>query len=109
MTTSEPYAPDEWTPVGPKINDSAQLARIRQELEQRGAILLKHWHYCGARSPSHVAFDEFEDFMSYMTHNAHPGDAFDVWPVSVLCSGIGTLAAGKYPDAQGCIPKRGAY
>ena len=109
MKITDRYEPDDWKLEGRKITDTAQLERIRGELEARGPVILKHWHYRGAHAPTHVAFDEYDDLVQYLDQNARPGDAFDVWALTDLCSGIGTLAAGKYPDVDGCVPARGAY
>ena len=54
MTSTDRYEPDDWTPDGRKISDPSQFETIRQELERRGPVILKHWHYRGARSPTHV-------------------------------------------------------
>lgn len=40
---------------------------------------------------------------------ARPGDAFHVWDFADLCRDNNTLADGKYPDAEGRVPSRGAY
>lgn len=109
MNSSYRYEPDDWRTDGPKINDSAQLQKMRLELDQRGPILLKHWHYRGAASPTHVAFDDYDSLVEYFEKHARPGDAFDAWALTELCDGIGSLAAGKYPDVDGCVPSRGAY
>jgi hypothetical protein len=109
MTPTNRNEAGDWTSEGSKINDPSQLQRIRHELETRGPIVLKYWHYCGAAAPTHVAFDDYEDFLKYLGKNAQPGDAFDAWSLSDLCQGFGLLASGKYPDADGCIPRGGAY
>ena len=62
MPSSYRYEPDEWVPDAPKITEPAQLARVRTDLETRGPVLLKHWHYRGSRSPTLHVFDDYEDF-----------------------------------------------
>ena|SRR5881394_3862297 len=109
MTIADRYEPDNWQPHGSKINEFAQLEKIRLELETRGPVILKHWHYRGARMPTHVAFDEYDDFVEYLGKNARPGDAFDAWSLSGRLEGVESLAAGKFPDVDGCVPALGAY
>jgi hypothetical protein len=108
MPSADRYAPDDWTLDAPKITEPEQMERVRTELA-RGPILLKHWHYRGARCPTLQTFDDYDKFTEYLSTEARPGDAFDAWPLTELCSGLGTLAAGKYPDTDGAVPRKGAY
>lgn len=102
------YEPDEWTVDGEKITDPGRLAKIR-EAADRGGIVVRHWFYRGARGPDIRGFTDFEEFETYLKERAKPGDAFDVWSVSDICDFERALAKGKLPDADGCVPKRGAY
>ncbi len=99
---------DDWTADAPKINSQEQLECVRLELE-KGAILLKHWHYRGACGPTLLVFENYDKYVEYLDSKAQPGDAFDAWPLKDLFVGLGTLAAGKYPDDDGTMPRKGAY
>jgi hypothetical protein len=109
MPSPDRYEPDEWTAEGSRINTPDKLAAIRKELETKGSVIVKHWHYRGASCPSLVVFDDFEDYCAYFDAHARPGDAFDVWSLYPLLSGVGTLAEGKFPDDDGTVPRKGAY
>lgn len=109
MPSPNRYEPDEWTADGSRIDAPEKLAAIRAELETKGPVIVKHWHYRGACCPSHFVFDDFDDYEDYMRSHAQPGDAFDIWALGELLSGIGTLAEGKFPDDDGAVPRKGAY
>ena len=108
VSMSDRYEPDEWTVEGEKITEPERLAKIR-EAADRGGIVVRHWHYRGAQCPDIRGFTDFEEFETYLRERAKPGDAFDVWSVSEICDFERALAGGKLPDADGCVPKRGAY
>lgn len=109
MSFSNRYEPDDWTTDGSRIDTAEKVAAIKAELESQGPIIVKHWHYRGGCAPTHLVFDDFDDYSEYLSHHAQPGDAFDVWGLYPLLRGIGTLAEGKFPDSDGTVPKTGAY
>lgn len=80
----------------------------RGALENVGPVIVEHWFYCGSCSPERRVFEDYDEFLKYL-RAAKPGDAFHVWEFSRVCLDDNTLANGKYPDAQGRVPKGGAY
>lgn len=98
----------EWGSEGRKINTPENRAVIRQVLE-KGPIIVEHWLYCGGRCPERKVFDNFEQFEEYLNNEAKPGDAFHIWDFAALCRDDNSIANGKLPDANGHVPKRGAY
>jgi hypothetical protein len=100
---------DEWSPDGPKILSAENLESIRKTLEGEGPIILEHWHYNGSRSPDRFVFDVFDDFIEYVQGRARIGDAFHVWSYAVVCRDDNEIAGGKFPDEDGCVPRKGAY
>jgi hypothetical protein len=100
---------DDWTAEGPSIADGSKLDSIRQELEQRGPVIVEHWHYRGGRAPSRLVFDEFDDFRGYLEANAIAGDAIDVWAWATACPQEQRLAQGKCPGDDGKVPRKGPY
>ncbi len=109
MPATERYEPDQWTQDGPKITSPDLLAAVKQELEVKGPVLVKHWYYRGARSPDFFVFDDFDNYLEHLQTHSRPGDAFDVWSLSLLLGQLGSLAEGKLPDDDGTVPKKGAY
>ena len=100
---------DDWTPDGRKILSAENLELIRQTLEDEGPIILEHWHYYGASAPDRFIFDDFDAFIEYVQNKARIGDAFHVWSYGSVCRDENELASGKFPDEDGCVPRRGAY
>lgn len=109
MPAPNRYPPDDWTIEGSRITDPDKVEAIRSELETKGPVILKHWHYRGACGPSHFVFEDIDDYLTYINTHAQPGDAFDVWGLYSLLSGVGSLAEGKFPDDDGTVPRKGAY
>jgi len=102
------YEPDGWTLDGEKITSSDNLTKIRQAADD-GGIIVRHWFYRGSRCPDIRGFTDFAEFQSYLDEQAKPGDAFDIWSFAAVCDFDRALAKGKFPDSDGCVPKRGAY
>jgi hypothetical protein len=100
---------DDWTPEGQKILSDENLSIIRKTLEDVGPIILEHWFYRDARTPDRFIFDDFSDFIEYVNCHSQPGDAFRIWSFGDLCKSENTLAYGKFPDVDGCVPKKGPY
>jgi hypothetical protein len=100
---------DEWSPDGRKILSDENLAVIRQTLEDVGPIVVEHWHYYGSRAPDRLVFDDFDDFVEYVRGGARIGDDFRVWSFAAVCRDDNELAGGKFPDEDGCVPRKGAY
>lgn len=69
---------DEWTTAGENTFAEANLARVMDYLEETDCVVVEHWHYRGACSPTRLVFDDFEDFREYLQEQTSPGDAIDV-------------------------------
>jgi hypothetical protein len=100
---------NEWTADGSNILAPDALAAIRHVLENVGPVIVEHWFYYGGRSPDRLVFEDFDELLAYLRENAKPGDALDIWNFAEVCRQDNRLIEGKYPDAQGRVPKRGAY
>jgi hypothetical protein len=101
------YDKNTWTTEGESILSENNLVAIKKHLESVGSIAVEHWHFYGSRAPTRLVFDDFDDFNEYLQRNVQPGDAIDVYPFPHHPSK--TVARGKYPDAEGRVPKGGAY
>jgi hypothetical protein len=95
-----------WTKDGRSILSEKSLAAIRLV---RGSLIVEHQVYCGGGNPYRLVFDDFEDFMDYLSLKAKPGDNVLVWSYDDLCRDDNISAQGKYPDTDGCVPTGGAY
>jgi hypothetical protein len=102
-------ASDDWSQDGEKITAPEKLVAIRAVLEKDGPVLVQHKFLRGGRGPATVAFDDFEDFEAYLIDNARAGDQITVWSLWPFMRDSPPLAHGKCPDADGAIPKGGAY
>jgi hypothetical protein len=99
----------EWTADGRSILAPDRLAAIRRVLDEVGPVVVEHWFYYGGRSPDRRVFEDYDEFLAYLQANARPGDAVYVWDFAAACRNDNALADGKYPDAEGRVPKGGAY
>jgi hypothetical protein len=109
MPSPNRYEPDDWSTEGSRITDVEKIEAVRSELEEKGPVIVKHWHYRGGCGQSHLVFEDIDDYLEYLKTHAQPGDAFDVWGLYGLLKGIGSLAEGKLPDDDGTVPRKGAY
>lgn len=100
---------NNWSTQGRNILSADRLAAIRKVLDDKGPVIVEHWFYHGSRAPHRIVFDDYEKFVEYLNTNARPGDAFHIWDFANVCRDNNTLATGKYPDAQGRVPAKGAY
>ena len=100
---------DDWRPDGKKILSAENLAVIERTLEDHGPIIVEHWHYRGARAPDRIIFDDIDEFIAYVETKSVIGDAFHVWSFAEVCRDENEIANGKVPDAEGCVPTKGAY
>jgi hypothetical protein len=100
---------NEWSKDGPDIASPDRLASIRHVLENVGPIIVEHWFYYGSCSPERRLFEEYDEFVAYMKTSSRPGDSFHVWNFAQTCTDDNMLVNGKYPDADGRVPRRGAY
>jgi len=101
-------AKDDWSESGPNILAPELLARIKNILEQQ-PIILEHRLYRASAAPLRLVFDEYEDFLDHLKSRARPGDRLLIWGYSDLCRDDSELVDGKFPDATGRTPSRGAY
>jgi hypothetical protein len=100
---------NEWSSEGRNIMSPDRLSAIRDVLETVGPVVVEHWFYYGSRSPDRLVFEDYHELLEYLKANARPGDAFHVWNFAEVCRNDNTLANGKYPDAEGRVPKGGSY
>ena len=99
---------DEWSTDGPNITSPKVLEAVRKVLE-KGPVIVEHWHYRGARAPSRLVLDDYDEVLNYLKREASPGDAFHLYDYAACCRDDNSFASGKYPDARGRVPRRGAY
>jgi hypothetical protein len=76
----------------------------RKGVNYSAAPVLSRW----PKSTSNV-LDDYDDFVTYVTSYAVPGDEFIEWDFEDLCRGDNSLILAKYPDAKGRTPRTGAY
>ena len=100
---------DEWTCDGEKISTSEKLAVIVKVLEESGPILVRHCFLRGGCGPHQDVFDDFDDFVTYLTENARAGDHISVWSLWPFMRDTPPLAQGKCPADDGAVPKKGPY
>jgi len=100
---------NDWSAEGRNILSPERMAAIRKVLEEKGPVIVEHWFYYGSRSPHRLVFEAYDDVVEYLKTKARPGDALHVWDYAEVCRDENTLANGKYPDADGRVPARGAY
>jgi len=97
---------DDWRSDGAKI--TSEIPKLEAALE-RTVLILEHWFYRGSRSPERTFWEEFEDLNQYLETQVRAGDMLYFWEFDKCCGKEKALAAGKYPDEKGRVPKRGAY
>jgi hypothetical protein len=100
---------DEWTLDGEKISAPEKLASIKKVLEEIGPVLMQHKFLRGARGPHEVVFDDYEEFIAYLSEHARAGDKISVWSHWPFMRDTPPLARGKCPAEDGAVPKHGAY
>jgi hypothetical protein len=96
-----------WTDGGENILSKKNLEAVERHLETVGPVVVQHWHYYGARAPTRLVFEGYEDFRAYLDTQVSAGDAIDVWPFPTEPSAA--IAYAKYPDSEGRVPVGGAY
>jgi hypothetical protein len=92
---------DRWSSVGPKISSPDQLAAIKAVLDERGTILVQHKFLRGTRAPSLVVFEDFDDFVEYLSESARAGDKIKVWNLKPFLQEADPVASGKCPAEGG--------
>ena len=100
---------DEWTFDGEKISTPEKLAAIRGILEKDGPVLVQHKFLRGGRGPDVVVFEDYEEFVTYLTEHARAGDKITVWSLWPFMRDTPPLAYGKCPAEDGAVPKKGPY
>ena len=98
-----------WSTEGGNILSPDRLAAIRKVLEDKGPVILEHWFYYGSRSPDRIVFEDYDALTEYLNTKVGAGDALYLWDFVDVCRDDNTLTNGKYPDAEGRVPARGAY
>ena len=83
------------------------LDAVRHHLNFVGYVAVMHKHLFAARAPTPLAFSEIEEFEAYLSEHCKPGDKVIVWPFPD--QGVGEIAQGKIPEADGTIFQGGAY
>ena len=89
------------------ILSQENLDAVRHHLNFVGYVAVMHKHLFGGRAPTALAFSEIEDFEAYLSEHCKPGDKVIVWPFPD--QGVGEIAQGKIPEADGTIFQGGAY
>jgi hypothetical protein len=100
---------DDWAVEGEKISAPETLGAIKTTLAQEGPILVEHKFLRGGRGPKTSAFDEYDEFIEYLTSNARAGDKITVWSLRPFMRDTAPLASGKCPAEDGAVPKGGPY
>lgn len=100
---------DDWQDHGYNILAPENLAKIERVLERQGPVILEHWFYRRGGAPDRLIFEDYEELREYLGSRVAPGDALHFWSFAEVCRNDNGLADGKYPDAQGRTPRRGAY
>lgn len=100
---------DDWSLAGEKISAPEKLAAIQAVLGRGGPVVLEHKFLRGGRGPRTLAFDDYEELVSYLTENARAGDKITVWSLWPFMRDTPPLAAGKCPAEDGTVPNRGPY
>jgi hypothetical protein len=54
-------------------------------------------------------FEDYEDFIAYLTENARAGDKISVWSLWPFMRDTPPLAHGKCPSEDGAVPNKGPY
>jgi hypothetical protein len=98
---------DQWSTEGANILAPAMIAQLEKHLEAN-ILIVEHRFYRGARTPTRLIFDEFEELERYFAENANPGDSFYFWDFG-LCREDNEIVHGKFPDERGRVPKHGVY
>ena len=104
-----PMSNDDWSTEGRNILSPDRLAKIAQELENVGPVILEHWFYFGSSAPDRIVFEDMDALVAYLKERTKPGDAIHVWSYASLCRDDNALADGKVPDEKGRVPKGGSY
>jgi len=96
-----------WSHTGANILSADHLAVIERHLNEVGNIAVEHWHYYGSKSPTPLAFNDYEAFVHYLNTEVQPGDGIDVY--AFPSNAESALVRAKYPDKEGRVPEGGAY
>jgi hypothetical protein len=99
----------DWSIDGRNILTPDRLAKIKNEIENIGPVIVEHWFYFGSRAPDRLVFDDFDILIEYLHANSRPGDAIHIWSYASLCRDDNGLADGKIPDQHGRVPSGGSY
>ncbi|MCA9676530.1 MAG: hypothetical protein KC464_15970 [Myxococcales bacterium] len=100
---------DEWTRSEPTITEPGLLAQMRRLLDEASALIVEHRVYRGAREPRRFVCTTPDELDQYLRIHARPGDSFYLWAFEDCCRDDNHVAYGKVPDADGRVPRGGAY
>lgn len=104
------HEPDDWSTDGERFTDPARLSELERFIEEGRLLVAEHWHYRGSRSPTRLIVEDYDDFIDYLQGNAVAGDIVEVFDLSSAWKQKSSaIVAGKCPDQQGEVPRRGAY
>lgn len=93
----------------PNILSPDRLEKLKHVLENVGALIVEHWHFCGGRCQDILVFKDYDELIEYFQKNTRPGDRFYFWDQTALCRDDNFIVTGKIPDQHGFVPKGGAY
>lgn len=99
------YGAENWTKTGENILSEEIQRKIQHYLGEVGFLIVLHRHFCGAKGPTRLVFDDYDEFREYLATNARPGDMILIWPFPEGDPAF----EGKYPNEKGEIPIKGAY
>jgi hypothetical protein len=106
--TESPHAErDDWAIEGSAITSPAILEALQALLDHH-AVIVERGYYRGSRAPERCFFNDYEEFSGWLK-TLSPGDVVYVWDFDENCRDDNTVAAGKVPDADGRVPRGGAY
>ena len=99
------YDSKNWQLDAGSTFDRDTAMKAREYLDHTGYLVGLHSHFCGGRAASPVAFDDSDEFESYMSGEVRPGDILRLWPVPES----DPTFSGKAPNDDGEVPIKGAY
>lgn len=104
------HEPDEWSDEGECFTEPSRLSELGALIDQGRLLVAEHWHYRGARCPTRLVVEDYDDFIDYLKSHAIAGDIVDVFDLThAWKQKSAAVVTGKCPDERGETPKHGAY